>query len=231
MSEEELEQCLTRLLIPEDYSVPWAQPGSPARTPAASASGAKRSRAKRGKNSQDLDLVNASLAELLEKLQGRLQGEQQANKKPSARFLAEDEIPELQNLLSLCEDFIRWQRFILDRNGGNPELQTPFCTFHHLPVQMRQALQEVKFEGFEEMPEIPQQRGFAKSCHFIFKMRTLVLEMGRASCIFEFPSLKQFNFGAPILRKIFLRIKRFPRNSNPFTAMDHGMFLLGPTIV
>jgi hypothetical protein len=34
---------------------------------------------------------------------------------------------------------------------------------------VRQVLQKVDFKGFEEMPEIPQQRGLAKSHEFTFK--------------------------------------------------------------
>jgi hypothetical protein len=171
VSEEELKTCLKSLLRREDFSVPWDLPGSPAKAAALATSGAVagRSRAERREDSQDLDLVNATVAELLEKLQVKLRGEQQGNKEPSARFLLEDEIPHLQDLLTLCEDFIRWQRFVSHRNGENLELQEPFCSFQHFPAHVSQVLQKVDFTGFEEMPEIPQQRGLAKSCDFTFK--------------------------------------------------------------
>lgn len=171
VSEEELKTCLKRVLRREDFSVPWDLPASPAKAAAFAASGAvaRRSRAESREDSQDLDLANATIAELLEKLQVKLRGEQQGGKEPSARFLLEGEIPHLQDLLTLCEDFIRWQRFVSHRNGENPELQEPFCSFQHFPAHVRQVLQKVDFTGFEEMPEIPQQRGLAKSCDFTFK--------------------------------------------------------------
>ncbi|CAL1172810.1 unnamed protein product [Cladocopium goreaui] len=159
VSDEELKTCLKSLLRREDFSVPWDLPGSPAKAAALATSGAvaRRSRAERREDSQDLDLVNATVAELLEKLQVKLRGEQQGNKEPSARFLLEDEIPHLQDLLTLCEDFIRWQRFVSHRNGENPELPEPFCSFQHFPAHVRQVLQKVDSTGFEEMPEIPQR--------------------------------------------------------------------------
>ena len=171
VSEEELKTCLKSLLRREDFSVPCDLPASPAKAAAFAASGAvaRRSRAESREDSQDLDLVSATVAELLEKLQVKLRGEQQGGKEPSARFLQEGEIPHLQDLLTLCEDFIRWQRFVKHRKGDNPELQEPFCSFQHFPAHMRQVLQKVDFKGFEEMPEIPQQRGLAKSHEFTFK--------------------------------------------------------------
>lgn len=159
VSEEELKTCLKSLLRREDFSVPCDLPASPAKAAAFAASGAvaRRSRAESREDSQDLDLVSATVAELLEKLQVKLRGEQQGGKEPSARFLQEGEIPHLQDLLTLCEDFIRWQRFVKHRKGDNPELQEPFCSFQHFPAHVRQVLQKVDFKGFEEMPEIPQR--------------------------------------------------------------------------
>ena len=169
MSEKELKRCLTSLLRHEDFSVPWDLPGSAKATAFAASGAAGRSRAARHEDVEDLGIANSTVAEMLRKLQVKLRGEKKGNKEPSARFLEEDEIPPLQDLLSICEDFIRWQSFTSRRKYENPELQEPFCSFESFPPHVKQALEKVDFKGFEEMPEIPQQRGLAKSCDFTLK--------------------------------------------------------------